>query len=47
MGFLSRMFHSADGHADLIHGLAGDTPVEGAFIVSVHGGEVRPVEYVE
>jgi hypothetical protein len=36
-----------DGRADLIYGFAGDSPVEGAFIVSVHGHEVSPVEYVE
>src|SRR6185295_5395673 len=33
----------ADGHVDLIYGLAGESPIEGAFIVSVHGHEVQPV----
>ena len=37
----------ADGGVDLIYGFAGDSPVEGAFIVSVRGHEVTPVEYVE
>lgn len=37
----------ADGRADLIYGFAGDSPVEGAFVVSVRGHEVTPVEYVE
>ena len=36
-----------DGHADLIYGLAGESPVEGAFIVAVRGHDVTPVEYVE
>jgi hypothetical protein len=37
----------ADGCADLIYGLTGDSPVEGVFVVSVRGHEVTPVEYVE
>ena len=36
-----------DRHADLIYGVAGGSLVEGAFIVSVRGDDVTPLEYVE
>jgi hypothetical protein len=36
-----------DGHAELIYGLEDSSRFEGAFIVSVRGLEVKPLEYVE
>ena len=36
-----------DGHAELIYGLDEASGIDGAFIVSVRGLEVRPLEYVE
>ncbi len=36
-----------DGHAELIYGFADESHPEGAFIVSVSGRTVRPLEYVE
>jgi len=36
-----------DGHAEFIYGLDDESVLEGAFIVSVRGQEVSPLEYVE
>ena len=36
-----------DGHADLIYGLDDPDPLDGAFIVSVLGHDVTPLEYVD
>ena len=35
-----------DGHAQLIFGFTDPTLPDGAFIVSVHGTEVEPLEYL-
>ena len=36
-----------DGHVELIYGFTDESLPEGAFIVSAHGTDVEPLEYVE